>query len=125
MYLAGYIERMGTGTRDMICTRAGLPEPEFAGSVWVPDGHPPGSQQRDRESTRGKTWGKTREKTREKILTLIAADPSISTKELAERIGITPRGIEWQLRQLKQAGRLKRVGPRKGGRWEVIGDGDG
>lgn len=32
MYLAGYIERMGTGTRDMIrrCTEAGLAEPEFA-----------------------------------------------------------------------------------------------
>jgi hypothetical protein len=32
MYLAGYIERMGTGTRDMIqrCVDAGLPEPEFA-----------------------------------------------------------------------------------------------
>ena len=31
MYLAGYIERMGTGTRDMIrrCVEAGLPEPEF------------------------------------------------------------------------------------------------
>ncbi|MDD3856875.1 MAG: ATP-binding protein [Methanoculleus sp.] len=30
--LPGYIERMGTGTRDMIrhCTEAGLPEPEFA-----------------------------------------------------------------------------------------------
>ncbi|MCK9306152.1 MAG: hypothetical protein M0P17_01325 [Methanoculleus sp.] len=42
MYLTGYIERMGTGTRDMIrrCTEAGLPEPEFAGSVRVPDDHP-------------------------------------------------------------------------------------
>lgn len=32
MYLAGYIERMGTGTRDMIrrCAEAGLAEPEFA-----------------------------------------------------------------------------------------------
>lgn len=32
MYLTGYIERMGTGTRDMIrrCVAAGLPEPEFA-----------------------------------------------------------------------------------------------
>jgi predicted HTH transcriptional regulator len=30
--LPGYIERMGTGTRDMIrhCSEAGLPEPEFA-----------------------------------------------------------------------------------------------
>ncbi|HOZ44065.1 MAG TPA: ATP-binding protein, partial [Methanoculleus sp.] len=34
MYLAGYIERMGTGTRDMIrrCIKAGLPEPEFTAS---------------------------------------------------------------------------------------------
>ena len=32
MYLAEYIERMGTGTLDMIrrCVNAGLPEPEFA-----------------------------------------------------------------------------------------------
>ncbi|WOX57993.1 ATP-binding protein [Methanoculleus receptaculi] len=32
MYLTGYIERMGTGTRDMIrhCNEAWLPEPEFA-----------------------------------------------------------------------------------------------
>lgn len=32
MYLAGYIERMGTGTRDMIrrCAEAGLAEPEFS-----------------------------------------------------------------------------------------------
>lgn len=32
MYLAGYIERMGTGTRDMIrrCVEAGIAEPEFA-----------------------------------------------------------------------------------------------
>ncbi len=32
MYLTGYIERMGTGARDMIrhCIEAGLPEPEFA-----------------------------------------------------------------------------------------------
>ena len=31
MYLRGYIERMGTGTVDMIrrCAEAGLPEPEF------------------------------------------------------------------------------------------------
>ena len=34
MYLRGYIERMGTGTVDMIrrCTAAGLQEPEFAAS---------------------------------------------------------------------------------------------
>jgi predicted HTH transcriptional regulator len=32
LYLTKYIERMGTGTGDMIerCRKAGLPEPEFA-----------------------------------------------------------------------------------------------
>ena len=45
MYLAEYIERMGTGTLDMIrrCVEAGLPEPEFAvadgfvTTVWRPE----------------------------------------------------------------------------------------
>jgi len=39
MYLTRYIERMGTGTGDMIrrCRDAGLPEPEFR----LPDDHPP------------------------------------------------------------------------------------
>ena len=44
---------------------------------------------------------KTREKTREKILALIAANPSITTAELANRLGITPKGIEWQIGKLK------------------------
>ena len=125
MYLAGYIERMGTETRDMIrrCTEAGLPEPAFA----VSDGFQTTIRRvqnrgagETREETRDKTREETRENTREKMLALIAADPAISTKELAEQIGITPKGIEWQIRQLKQAGRLKRVDPRKGGRWEII-----
>jgi len=49
----------------------------------------------------GKGTGEVREKTREKkILVLIAAKLSISMNELAEQIGITSRGIEWQIRQL-------------------------
>ncbi len=52
MYLTGYIERMGTGTRDMIrrCTEAGLPAPEFAVSDGFPDDRPPGPG-------RGRTFG--------------------------------------------------------------------
>jgi ATP-dependent DNA helicase RecG len=62
--------------------------------------------------------------TRDKILALIAADPTITMNELAEQIGITPKGIEWQIRRLREAGRLRRVGPTKGGRWEIIGGED-
>ena len=62
--------------------------------------------------------------TRDKILALIAADPTITMNELAEQIGITPKGIEWQIRRLREAGRLRRVGPTKDGRWEIIGGED-
>ena len=71
-----------------------------------------------------KTEG-VRQKTREKILALIAADPTITTARMADEIGIGRKGIEWQMRRLKEAGRLERIGPDKGGRWRVIGEGDG
>ena len=102
---------------------AGLPEPEFA----VSDGFQTIIRRvrgRGTGEPRGKTREETREKTRDKILALIAANPSISTNELAEQIGITPKGIEWQIQQLKRAGQLKRVGPKKGGRWEITEGGD-
>ena len=105
------------------CTEAGLPEPEFA----VSDGFQTIIRRirgRGAGEPREKPREETREKTRDKILALIAANPSISTNELAEQIGITPKGIEWQIQQLKRAGQLKRVGPKKGGRWEITEGGD-
>ena len=69
--------------------------------------------------------GEKTEGTGEKILALIAADPAITTMRLADEIGISRKGIEWQIRRLKSAGRLERVGPTKGGRWRVTGEDDG
>ena len=66
------------------------------------------------------TRGKTREKTREKILKLILEDTSISIKEMSNRIGITQKGIEWQIMRLKKDGILKRIGPAMGGYWKAI-----
>lgn len=119
MYLTRYIERMGTGIGDMIrrCREAGLTEPEFT----VTDGFQTIIRRiPDRESGE-ETREETREETGKKILALIRADPYITMKDLAREIGITPKGIEWQIRKLRQAGRLKHVGPTKGGRWEIIG----
>ena len=39
---------------------------------------------------------------------------------LAEQIGLTPKGIEWQIAQMKKQGRLKRLGPNKGGLWKIL-----
>ena len=62
-----------------------------------------------------KTTPKTREKTRGKILKLILEDTSISIKEMSNRIGITQKGIEWQIMRLKKDGVLERIGPARGG----------
>lgn len=58
--------------------------------------------------------------TAEKIIEIIKENPKITTAELALRTGLTVKGIEWNIRELKEKGVLKRVGPDKGGYWEVI-----
>ena len=63
---------------------------------------------------------KTREKTREKVIDLIKNNPKITTAELAEILEITVKGVEWNIKKLKQKGILKRIGPAKGGYWKVV-----
>lgn len=60
------------------------------------------------------------EKSSEKILGLIKAKPTISAAEIAQEIGITSRAVEKQIDTLKKAGMIRRIGPAKGGLWEVI-----
>ena len=55
----------------------------------------------------------------EKILRHIQENPSITQQELSGKTGLTRRGIEWNLEKLKEKGILKRIGPDKGGYWEV------
>jgi ATP-dependent DNA helicase RecG len=65
------------------------------------------------------TTAKTREETREEIIRMIKKNPQITMKELADKIGISDKGIEWNSRKLKDSGILKRIGPTKGGHWEI------
>ena len=60
------------------------------------------------------------QKTVEKILQAIRENPKISIRELQIVTGLTRRGVEWNLRKLKNEGMIKRVGPAKGGHWGVI-----
>ncbi|MEI6644688.1 MAG: winged helix-turn-helix transcriptional regulator [bacterium] len=66
------------------------------------------------------TTQEAREKTREKILGLVCASANISTDEMASQLGITRKGIEWHIRKLKAENILHRIGPDKGGHWEVL-----
>ena len=60
------------------------------------------------------------EKTTQKILMCIKNDAYISRQKLAEKCGITPDGIKWQLKQMQQQNLIRRVGPDKGGYWEIV-----
>jgi len=67
-----------------------------------------------------KSSEKSREKSSEKILDLVRQNPAVSAREIAEALGLTSRAVEKQLGKLKKEGRLKRIGPDKGGHWEVV-----
>jgi len=64
--------------------------------------------------------GKTTQKTAQKILSILRHKPSASRKELALEVGITEDGIKYQLARMQQKGSIKRIGPDKGGYWEVV-----
>ncbi len=59
-------------------------------------------------------------KTEEQIIELILRDATITTKKLGEVLGISKRAILKQIDKLKTQGRLRRVGPARGGRWEIL-----
>ncbi len=61
----------------------------------------------------------TKEKTSGKIIELILQNASITIPEMASKIGITERSIERNIRKLQTEGKLKRIGPAKGGHWVV------
>lgn len=54
-----------------------------------------------------------------KILILIQAKPNLSKRNLAAAVGISTTAIDKNILVLKAKGLLKRVGPDKGGHWEI------
>lgn len=56
----------------------------------------------------------------ENILESISKDPSISTKELAGTYSLSERQVQRIMTRLKNKGIIRRVGPDKGGHWEII-----
>ena len=137
MYLTGYIERMGTGTIDIInrCKDAGLKKaPEFIQEeifktiIWRNEREESVTKTDPMDSINaGDVAEKVGEKVGEKItenqfliIKNIEKDPYISAKKMAENIGISSRKIEENITKLKKKGLITRIGPAKGGHWEII-----
>ena len=60
--------------------------------------------------------------TQEQIVMLIKQNPQISITAIAETLKMAKCGIAKQMRQLQASGIIKRVGPDKGGHWEIVED---
>ena len=59
-------------------------------------------------------------KSRDKIVALLTDNNKLSAVALAERIGISAKAVEKHLSNLKADGIITRIGPDKGGHWEVV-----
>jgi len=73
----------------------------------------------ERLGERAKKLGKRLGKNRIDILRLIHKDPTISTVQMADKIGISTTAIDKNIRQMRDIF-IRHVGPSNGGHWEVI-----
>lgn len=74
---------------------------------------------KETDETTKETTGKRPVRMKDKLMLLIQQQPEITAAALSAATGIGVDGVNYHLNQLKQAGKLRRVGPTKGGRWEV------
>ena len=68
----------------------------------------------------GEKVGEKLSQNQAKIIELIKRNPVISAQDLSGMVGISQRKIEENISKLKEKGRLRRIGPDRGGHWEVV-----
>ncbi len=93
------------------CEKAGTPFPKFdceQTGLWTVFRFP------------GQTPVETPVKTPEKILAVLQQHPEMSLAEVAQEIGRSLRAVERACAVLVKDGRLRYIGPKKNGHWEVL-----
>ena len=61
------------------------------------------------------------QKTADKLIELLKAHPSLTQVGMSNALGISRQAVQKHIANLKKSGRLRRIGPDKGGHWEVVG----
>ena len=61
------------------------------------------------------------QKSDQKILEAISKNSVITIKELQELTGLSESGVKKIIRNLRADNQIRRVGPDKGGHWEIVG----
>ena len=77
---------------------------------------------------KGKAYGaanekssqKSSQKSDQKILSIMKSMPDITMAEIANATGLSIAGVKKNIRKLKDANLIRRIGPDKGGHWEVV-----
>ncbi len=117
-----YIEKMGTGIEriKLALKAAKVPpvryefNPVYIKAVFL---RPRKTEEKSTQETNPET---AQENNQEKILKIIKNNPSITRKDLADKIGLSPDGVKYHLQLLKKQGIIKHTGATKKGKWEVI-----
>lgn len=78
-------------------------------------------QSGQKKAVRKKRSEKRGQKTSDRLLQLLSDHPHLTQDGMVAALMITRSTVQKHILNLKKAGRLRRVGPDKGGRWEVIG----
>ena len=122
-----FVENMGTGINKIrtLLKVAGLPAPHFEfGDFYTIVFHRKQYMTKSVEKmsvkSSVKSSGKSSGKTADKIIKLMGENSLVTIPELAEALGVTTRAIEKQIAKLQKNGQLKRIGPAKGGYWQII-----
>ena len=54
------------------------------------------------------------------ILSAIRHNPKVSAAEIAMKVGLSSRAVEKRIKTMRENGIIRRVGPDRGGYWEII-----
>ena len=136
-YLAGFIEAWGRGIEKIVTgmMKAEMDAPEFRAdslgvfvtfhrkkeivAMWNGNDGNAGVTEKVVEKVTEKVVEKVTEN-QQAIMREIREKPFVTASELSEMLGISLRKTQENMRKLRETGLILRVGPDKGGHWEVV-----
>ena len=128
-FRAGYIEAWGRGIEKMnsACREHGINPPTYDFSMSglmltfrANPAHLEAGAQEAAEDELGEKLGEKLGETRAAIVQSMRNDPKTTTKKLAGKLSLSTTAVEKNIHYLKSHGHVRRVGPAKGGYWEVL-----
>ena len=124
-FQAGFIEHWGRGFDKVQAAfeTCNIPFPQvenqFGGtSIYIQ--RETEAQETTEKSTLKGTLKSTLKGTSKKIVDIVEDNPNVTIAQVAELLQMNIRGIAKHFQRLQQQGILRRIGPDKGGHWEVL-----